>query len=161
MKTKKIFTFIFPALFLLMLVSCSKPAFDTSLLIGEWETEQTEYEDGMSMTLKMKMEFSSSTDVALKMDLIIAGINFGGFKASGTYKVHGDIVRMDIPEENVKLTLDRDLFDSQAEYNAMKKELISDLYDEPGNAFEATVKSISSTTLVWVEDEDTYYFEKI
>lgn len=157
---KKLLLFLTPLLILLGGCS-SKPSFDTSILIGKWYAYSFEYEDGIESSTALALVFANEKDVYIEAKVNIDGDYFGQLEAEGEYKVSGNTIRMNFPDSQIKFSINKKFFDTQAEYKLALKELKKELLKDNEPWSETKVISISAQKLIVEEDGETTEFNKI
>ena len=156
---KKLLLFLTPIL--ILLGGCNtKPSFDTSLLIGKWYAYDIEYEDGIESTTSLALVFANEKDVYMEAKFNVDGDYFGQITGQGEYKVSGNTIRMNFPDSQIKFSVNKDFFDTTAEYNLALKELKKELLKDNEPWSETKVISISAEKLIVEEDGDLIEFDK-
>lgn len=152
---------LFLTLLLILLGGCSrKPAFDTSLLIGKWYAYNFEYEDGIESSTALAVVFANEKDVYMEAKFNIDGDYFGQIVAEGEYKVSGNTIKMNFPDSQIKFSVNKNFFDTSAEYDLALKEMKKEFLEDNEPLSETKVISISAQKLIVEDDGELIEFDK-
>lgn len=157
---KKLLLFLTPLL--ILLGGCStKPAFDTSLLIGKWYAYNFEYEDGIESSTALALIFANEKEVYIEAKFNIDGDYFGQITGQGEYKVSGNTIKINIPDSQWNSSVNKDFFDTSAEYKQALKEIEKEFLEDNEPWSESKVISITAEKLIVEEDDEIFEFCKL
>lgn len=152
---------LFLTLLIILLGGCSrKPAFDTSLLIGKWYAYNLEYEDGIESSTALAVVFANEKDIYMEAKFNVDGDYFGQIKGQGEYTVSGNTIKINIPDSQWESSVNKDFFDSAAEYEQALKEIKKEFLEDNEPWSQTKVISISAEKLIVEDDGELIEFDK-
>lgn len=156
---KKYLLFLTPLL--LLLGGCnSKPSFDTSLLIGTWYASDSEYEDGIETLISMVLVFENEKDLYIEAKYNVDGDYYGQILGQGEYNVTGNTIKINIPDSQMEYNVNKNFFDTTAEYNLALKEIKKEFGENNESWNECKVISVTEEKLIIEEEGEIIEFEK-
>lgn len=158
----KKFTFVMWVMMMVLTGCTNKSSIDAEKLMGSWKSSETMYEDDIEIKMDVIVTYSSDKSLEFKAKYYAEDTYFCSLTAKGEYKISGDKLKINIPNSNIDVKLERDFFESTSEYNRMVMEIRDEYIKDNEPWMEEKIISLTDSKMqIEGEDDGIITFVKI